>query len=50
MVSDGRMPRPKLLGVRRRAWDVRALDLAIDHLPAEGSDVVDQSWSDFDAT
>ena len=26
MVDDGRMPRPKRLGGKRRAWDIRALD------------------------
>ena len=26
MVEDGRMPQPKLLGGRRRAWDVHALN------------------------
>ena len=49
MVNDGKMPRPKLLCGRRRAWDVRALDSTIDNLPADGADVVDQTWSDIDA-
>ena len=50
MVKDGRMPRPKLLGNRRRAWDLRALDLAIDRLPVEGDDAgIDETWSDVDA-
>ena len=50
MVKDGRMPRPKLLGGRRRAWDVRALDAAVDCLPAEGDDAVgDETWRDIDA-
>ena len=35
MVKDGRMPRPKRLGGRRKAWDVRALDAAIDDLPQQ---------------
>ena len=44
------MPRPKLLGERRRAWDVRELDLAIDRLPFDGNDVgIDETWSDVDA-
>jgi predicted DNA-binding transcriptional regulator AlpA len=51
MVRDGRMPRPRLLGERRRAWDVRALDLAIDRLPLDGDDPgVDETWRDVDAS
>jgi predicted DNA-binding transcriptional regulator AlpA len=38
MMKDGRMPRPKVLGLRRHAWDVRSLDDAIDRLPTEGDD------------
>ncbi len=49
MVKDGRMPRPRLLGGRRKAWDVRALDMAVDNLPVEGSDITDETWSDIDA-
>jgi hypothetical protein len=30
------MPPPRRLTVGRRAWDVRQLDIAIDHLPIEG--------------
>lgn len=50
MMKDGRMPRPKLLRGRRRAWDVRALDAAIDRLPVDGDDVqADETWGDVDA-
>ncbi len=50
MVEDGVMPRPRLLHGRRRAWDMRALDAAIDRLPVEGNDgTTDQTWSDVDA-
>jgi predicted DNA-binding transcriptional regulator AlpA len=50
MVREGRMPRPRLLSERRRAWDVRELDLAIDRLPFEGNDAgIDETWSDVDA-
>jgi len=50
MVVDGRMPRPRLLGDRRRAWDVRDLDRAIDLLPRSGEDSdSDETWSDIDA-
>ena len=48
-VRDGRMPRPRCID-RRRAWDTRQLDAAVDALPtAAGIEVSDESWSDFDA-
>lgn len=47
MVGDGRMPRPKRLSVRRIAWDVRAVDAAVDGLPE--TTAPDYSWSDIDA-
>jgi predicted DNA-binding transcriptional regulator AlpA len=50
MVKGGRMPRPRLLGGKRRAWDIRALDLAIDRLPIDGDDAgIDETWGDVDA-
>ena len=50
MVEDGRMPAAKLLGGRRRAWDVRELDAAVDRLPVLSDDSPsDESWSDIDA-
>jgi excisionase family DNA binding protein len=50
MVEDGRMPKPRLLGGRRRAWDVRELDARIDLLPLACEDSsADSSWSDVDA-
>jgi predicted DNA-binding transcriptional regulator AlpA len=50
MVKDGRMPRPRLLGGKRRAWDVRALDAAIDSLPVQDDDAgTDETWGDVDA-
>jgi len=50
MVDDGRMPNAKRLGDRRIAWDVRELDAAVDHLPAEaGGPIADETWSDVDA-
>lgn len=55
MVETGLMPQPKRLGDRRKAWDVRELDDAIDRLPRyaatsedDGSSG-DSSWSDVDA-
>ena len=38
LVEDGRMPKPKILSERRRAWDVRGLDAAVDALPSESSE------------
>ena len=50
MVKTGQMPRARLLGERRRAWDVRQLDIAIDELPSDGDNArVDETWSDVDA-
>jgi len=50
MVKNGQMPRARLLGERRRAWDVRQLDIAIDELPFDGNNTrVDETWSDVDA-
>jgi predicted DNA-binding transcriptional regulator AlpA len=48
MVKDGRMPRPKKLGERRLAWDVRAIDLAVDVLPVQGDDTTETTWGDVD--
>jgi hypothetical protein len=36
LVKDGRMPKPKRIDTRR-AWDVRALDSAIDGLADDGA-------------
>jgi excisionase family DNA binding protein len=49
LVDDGRMPRPRVID-RRRAWDIRSLDSAIDDLPVDGVDDADASWSDVDAS
>jgi len=50
MVEGGSMPVPRMLGGRRRAWDVRELDAAIDQLPLACEDSqVDETWSDVDA-
>lgn len=49
MVEEGRMPRPRRLGDRRKAWDVRELDSAVDSLPhtdeENGSIPADHGWS-----
>jgi predicted DNA-binding transcriptional regulator AlpA len=50
MVKDGTMPKPKRLIGRRKAWDVRALDAAIDNLPNVDNDNNDNdSWDNVDA-
>ena len=49
MVKDGRMPRPKRLGGRRKAWDIRDLNTAVDNLPQDGTDVADETWDETDA-
>jgi predicted DNA-binding transcriptional regulator AlpA len=49
MVKAGKMPQPKLLTGRRKAWDVRALDIYIDNLPTVGIAPEDDTWSDVDA-
>jgi predicted DNA-binding transcriptional regulator AlpA len=50
MVKAGKMPRPKLLTGRRKAWDVRGLDIYIDNLPTAGAvEINDDTWSDIDA-
>ena len=47
LVRDGRMPRPRRIDTRK-AWDVRELDQAIDHLPVDGDDTTsDGTWSDI---
>ena len=46
MVKDGKMPQPKQLTGKRYAWDVRALDAAIDHLPQVGDSALDDTWDD----
>jgi predicted DNA-binding transcriptional regulator AlpA len=51
MVADGRMPLPKRVSDRRKAWDVRELDAAVDKLPhvSESGMRSDETWSDVDA-
>jgi len=46
MVKDGLMPRPKSLGARRKAYDVRELNHAIDILPSDGENICDKTWDD----
>jgi excisionase family DNA binding protein len=53
LVSEGGMPRPRLVGARR-IWDVDELDLAFKALPREGGEGEPiftsgdpDSWADF---
>lgn len=48
MVADGRMPRPKSIDARK-AWDVRAIDAAVDDLPDERVPI-DNTWDDVNAS
>jgi hypothetical protein len=47
MVDKGIMPKPRLLVGKRKAWDLREVDLALDALPHEGEEFVaaDEGWS-----
>lgn len=50
MIEDGRMPHPKILGRKRRAWDIRELDAAVDRLPVQADDAeADETWGNVDA-
>jgi len=50
MVMGGSMPKPKRLIGRRKAWDVRELDAAVDNLPDADNDNNDNdTWDDVDA-
>jgi predicted DNA-binding transcriptional regulator AlpA len=53
LVRKGLMPKPRILGDKRKAWDVRELDAAADALPHDGEDPVvvgaDAGWGDNDA-
>ena len=49
LVERGLMPKARILGDKRRAWDVRELDAAADALPHDGDDALmkaDEGWSE----
>jgi predicted DNA-binding transcriptional regulator AlpA len=50
MVRNGSLPKPKRLSGRRKAWDVRALDAAIDNLRSADNNNDDDTWDNVDAT
>lgn len=49
LVEGNMMPKPRILGANRRAWDVRELDAAIDALPHDGepAQAADEGWEDI---
>lgn len=47
LVSEGRMPRPKRIGVRN-VWDRFEVDLAFDRLSTDNPDYVDADKGDWD--
>jgi predicted DNA-binding transcriptional regulator AlpA len=51
LVDRKLMPKPRQLGDKRRAWDVRELDAAADALPHDGDAAAGSSdgWEDIDA-
>jgi predicted DNA-binding transcriptional regulator AlpA len=51
MVKEGTMPKPRRLRGKRKAWDVRALDAAVDNLAVadNNNDNDDDSWDNIDA-
>jgi excisionase family DNA binding protein len=49
MVKAGKMPQPKIIWGKRKGWDVRELDRAVDNLPTAGTAPDDDTWSDIDA-
>ena len=46
MVRSSKMPKPKQLTGKRMALDVRALDIAIDHLPHVGDNAAYTTWDE----
>jgi predicted DNA-binding transcriptional regulator AlpA len=46
MIARKLMPKPRRLGEKRLAWDVRELDAAADALPHDGEQLaaVDDGW------
>jgi predicted DNA-binding transcriptional regulator AlpA len=46
LVDRSLMPKPRILGDKRRAWDVRELDAAADELPHDGEITAsDEGWT-----
>jgi hypothetical protein len=47
MVEKGIMPKARILVGKRKAWDLREVDVAMDALPHEGEELVaaDEGWT-----
>jgi predicted DNA-binding transcriptional regulator AlpA len=47
MIEQGIMPKPRILVGKRRAWDLREVDVAADALPHDGEELVagDEGWT-----
>jgi hypothetical protein len=46
LVEQGLMPKARSLGDKRKAWDVRELDVAADQLPHDGDLAAnDEGWT-----
>jgi hypothetical protein len=47
MVAEKKMPAARILTDKRRAWDVRELDLAVEALPHDGEELAasDEGWT-----
>jgi len=47
MVGRGIMPKPRILVGKRRGWDLRDLDTAVDALPHADEELaaVDEGWT-----
>jgi len=46
MVGRGIMPKPRILVGKRKAWDLKEVDVAADALPHDGEDhaAADEGW------
>lgn len=47
MVEKGLMPKPRILVGKRKAWDLKELDVATDALPHDGEELAaaDEGWT-----
>ena len=47
MIDKGIMPKARILVGKRKAWDLRELDMAADALPRDGEELAaaDDGWS-----
>lgn len=46
LVRVGKMPQPKCLGEKRKAWDVKELNDAVDRLPSRSLPISDTTWGE----